>query len=195
MKHGGKATVSVKKQINISIPRARILRPDWRIRFQSYGFLMVEMGPGAWDLSDYTTLSLETKSKIAETACTLALFSSHSGSIITWCKTDQLPTLRDLFSLSIGHSGSVFPWRYLVSKAMHPQNGLVFCPLLILSRNTREDSVDLKNNQNLKIELCFIQGQFFRTLSPGDSISSSSERIAPRRPGCRQGWWWRSQVI
>ena len=35
-----------------------------------------------------------------------------------------------------------------MSKATHPQNGLVFCSLLILRRNTREDSVDLKNNQN-----------------------------------------------
>ena len=35
-----------------------------------------------------------------------------------------------------------------MSKATHPQNGLVFCSLLILRRNTREDSVDLKNNHN-----------------------------------------------
>ena len=45
------------------------------------------------------------------------------------------------------------------------------------------NSVDLKNNRNLKVESYVLVGGTFWDFKPGDSISSNPERTAPRRQG------------
>lgn len=64
MKHGGKGPVSVKKQITVSIPGLAFRGQFEESDFRATASPLYKPAPGAWDLSDYTTPSLETKSKL-----------------------------------------------------------------------------------------------------------------------------------
>lgn len=92
--------------------------------------------------SNYSTRCLETRSKPlnSQEACSLHWCSSHCCSVIT----GQSPTpIRAFLYPSLGHSGSSCLPRDSVAPvqtAASQQKGVVFCPLLILGRNSRAES-------------------------------------------------------